>query len=111
MIPAKDDGKDRSLMHMADRFGDLVKTLLDVCRNDVNVSDINHCERLHQIDAHRWVIARSKQRHTPDGLGSPTRPGAKGGSAVQWDPHNRHVLAAKQVHVFQERNAHKPAFA
>ena len=52
MIPAQDNGKDRSFMHIADRFGDLVKALLDVRRNDVHVSNINHVERFHEIDAH-----------------------------------------------------------
>src|SRR5438270_6374250 len=51
MIPAKDNWKDRPLMHIADRFGDLVKTLLDVRRYHIHVSNINHVERFHEIDA------------------------------------------------------------
>ena len=51
MIPAKYDGKDSPLMNIADRFGNLVKALLDVRRNHVHVSGINHIERFHQVDA------------------------------------------------------------
>jgi hypothetical protein len=51
MIPTQDDGKDTPFVKLADRCGDLVKTLLNVRRDHAHVSDINHGERFHQVDA------------------------------------------------------------
>jgi hypothetical protein len=51
MIATKDDGKDTSFVNIANRFGDLVKTLLNVRRYHAHGSDINHGERFHQVDA------------------------------------------------------------
>ncbi len=107
MVAPKHYRKHAAFGDVAEGECNLVKALLDIGGDDLDISGVHHGQGFFQIDAPLRVIAIAERGDAPQGIGTKACPWTDGGAGIEWGADKNNVLAPKLAHVREKRDLHE----